>query len=88
LGTKFNFFLVLFTFLAHRFLPKYHAWMQLLMFQIRMLGGRIDDQCTVPTPEERGEILRLRIEINHHSAGHTESQAVVRSNLRKSCINK
>jgi hypothetical protein len=44
LGMKFNLFFVLFTFLAHRFLPKYDARMQLLMFQIRMLRDRIDDQ--------------------------------------------
>lgn len=43
-GMKFNLLFVLFTFLAHRFLPKYDVRMQLLMFQIKMLRDRIDDQ--------------------------------------------
>ena len=53
LGMKFNRFFVLFTFLAHRFLPKYDVRLQLLMFQIKMLRDRINDQRIVPTPEER-----------------------------------
>jgi hypothetical protein len=65
---KFNLLFVLFTFLAHRFLPKYDVQMQLLMFQIRMLRDRIDDQRIVPTPEERAELLRLGNEINHDVA--------------------
>jgi len=40
LGMKFNLFFVLFTFLTHRFRPKYDVRMQLLMFQIRMLRDR------------------------------------------------
>jgi len=68
LGMKFNLLFVLFTFLAHRFLPKYDVRMQLLMFQIKMLRDRIDDQRIVPTPEERAEILRLGNEINHDVA--------------------
>lgn len=59
---------VLFTFLAHRFLPKYDVRMQLLMFQIKMLRDRIDDQRIVPTPEERAELLRLGNESNHDVA--------------------
>jgi putative transposase len=59
---------VLFTFLAHRFLPKYDVGMQLLMFQIKMLRDRIDDQRIVPTPEERAELLRLESESNHDVA--------------------
>jgi putative transposase len=59
---------VLFTFLTHRFLPKYDVRMQLLMFQIKMLRDRIDDQRIVPTPEERAELLRLRNEVNHDIA--------------------
>ncbi len=59
LGMKFNLLFVLFTFLAHRFLPKYDVRMQLLMFQVKMLRDRIDDQRIVPTPEERAELLRL-----------------------------
>ena len=65
LGMKFNLLFVLFTFLAHRFLPKYDVRMQLLMFQIKILRDRIDDQRIVPTPEERAELLRLGNEINH-----------------------
>ena len=42
--------------------------MQLLMFQIKMLRDRIDDQRIVPTPEERAELLRLGNEINHDVA--------------------
>lgn len=57
LGMKFNLLFVLFTFLAHRFLPKYDVRMQLLMFQTKMLRDRIDDQRIVPTPEERAELL-------------------------------
>ena len=68
LGMKFNLLFVLFTFLAHRFLPKYDVRMQLLMFQIKMLRDRIDDQRIVPTPEERAELLRLGNEINHDVA--------------------
>lgn len=68
LGMKFNLMFVLFTFLAHRFLPKYDVRMQLLMFQIKMLRDRIDDQRIVPTPEERAELLRLGNEINHDVA--------------------
>ena len=67
LGMKFNLFFVLFTFLAHRFLPKYDVRMQLLMFQIKMLRDRIDDQRIVPTPEERAELLRLGNQINRDS---------------------
>ena len=40
LGMKFNLLFVIFTFLTHRFLPKYNVRMQLLMFQIRMLRDR------------------------------------------------
>ncbi len=69
LGMKFNLLFVLFNFLAHRFLPKYDVRMQLLMFQIRMLRNRIDDQCIVPTPEEQADLLRLGNEINHNVAG-------------------
>lgn len=65
---KFNLFFILFTFLAHRFLPKYDFRMQLLMFKIKMLRDRIDDQRIVPTPEERAELLRLGNEINHDVA--------------------
>lgn len=65
---KFNLFFVLFTFLAHRFMPKYDIRMQLLMFQIRMLRDRIDDLRIVPTPEERAELLRLGNEIHHDVA--------------------
>ncbi len=65
---KFNLLFVLFTFLAHRFLPKGDVGMQLLMFQIKMLRGRIDDQGIAPTPEERTELLRLGNEINHDVA--------------------
>jgi len=68
LGMKFNLLFVLFTFLAHRFLPKYDVCMQLLMFQIRMLCDRVDDQRIVPKPEERAELLRLGNEINHDVA--------------------
>jgi hypothetical protein len=68
LGMKFNLFFVLFTFLAHQFLPKYDVRMQLLMFQIKMLRDRIDDQRIVPTSEERAELLRLGNEINHDVA--------------------
>jgi len=68
LGMKFNLLFVLFTFLAHRFLPKYDVRMQLLMYQIKMLRDRIDDQRIVPTPEERAELLRLGNEINHDVA--------------------
>lgn len=68
LSMKFNLIFVLFTFLAHRFLPKYDVRMQLLMFQIKMLRDRIDDQRIVPTPEERAELLRLGNEINHDVA--------------------
>ncbi len=53
LDMKFNLLFVLFTFLAHRFLPKYDVRMQLLMFQIKMLRDRIEDQRIVPTPEPR-----------------------------------
>jgi hypothetical protein len=42
--------------------------MQLLIFQIRMLRDRIDDQRIVPTPEERGGLLWLGNEINHDAA--------------------
>jgi len=59
LGMKFNLLFVLFTFMAHRFLPKYDVRMQLLMFQIKMLRDRIDDQRIVPTPEERGRSPRF-----------------------------
>jgi len=59
LGMKFNLLFVLFTFLAHRFLPKYDG---------RMLRDRIDDQRIVPTPEERTELLRLGSGINHDVA--------------------
>ncbi|HDS15910.1 MAG TPA: integrase, partial [Proteobacteria bacterium] len=65
---KFNLYFVLFTFLAHRFLPKYDVRMQLLMFQIKMLRDRIEDQRIVPTPEERAKLLRLGNEINHDVA--------------------
>jgi putative transposase len=65
---KSNLLFVLSTFLAHRFLPKYDVRMQLLMFQIKMLHDRIDDQRIVPTPEERAELLRLGNEINHDVA--------------------
>ncbi len=65
LGMKFNLLFVLFTFLAHRFLPKYDVRMQLLMFQIKMLRDRIDDHRIVPTPEEQAALLRLGNEINH-----------------------
>lgn len=68
LGMKFNLLFVLFTFLAHRFLPKYDVRMQLVMFQIKMLRDRIDDQRIVPIPEERAELLRLGKEINHDVA--------------------
>ncbi len=68
LGVKFNLFFVLFTFLVHRFLPKLDVRMQLLMFQIKMLRGWIDDQRIVPTLEERAEQLRLGNEINHDVA--------------------
>ena len=37
---------VLFTFPAHRFLPKYDIRMQLLLFQIKMLRDRIDRDVT------------------------------------------
>ena len=65
---KFNLLFALFTFLAHRLLPKYDVRMQLLMFQIKMLRDRIDDQRIVPTPEERAGLLRLGNEINHDVA--------------------
>jgi len=68
LDMKFNLLFVLFTFLAHRFLPKYDVRMQLLMFQIKMLRDRIEDQRIVPTPEERAELLRLGNEISHDVA--------------------
>jgi putative transposase len=68
LGIKFNLLFVLFTFLAHRFLPKYDIRMQLLMFQIKMLRDLIDDQRIVPTPEERAELIRLGNEINYDVA--------------------
>ena len=65
---RFNLFFVIFTFLAHRFMPKYDVRMQLLMFQGKMLRDRIDDQRIVPTPEERTELLRLGNAINHDVA--------------------
>jgi putative transposase len=72
LGMKFNLLFVLFTFLAHRFLPKYDIRMQLLMFQIKMLRDRIDDQRIVPTPEERAmwcSWLSSRVKYCPHARG-------------------
>ena len=66
LGMKFNLLFVLFTFLAHRFLPKYDVRMQLLMFQIKMLRDRIDDQRIVPTPEERAELREAHEAASDH----------------------
>jgi len=58
LSMKFNLLFVLFTFPAHRFLPKYDVRMQLLMFQIKMLRDRTSrhrrgDRCPDPAHGDR-----------------------------------
>jgi putative transposase len=45
--------------------PKYDARMALLKHQIQMLRSRIDASRTVPTSEERTELLRLGDLCNH-----------------------
>ena len=49
----------LFTLFAELLKPKYDASMALLKFQNQMLRDRIDASRIVPTPVERGELLRL-----------------------------
>ncbi len=65
LGSRFNVFFVIYTFLAHRFMPKHDGQIQLLSYQVKMLRDRISDPRILPTPEERKELLRLGAEIDH-----------------------
>lgn len=45
------------------FRPRYNIHLQLLQAQIRMLRSRIDVSRIVPTPQQKGGLLRLGIQV-------------------------
>ena len=47
------------------FRPRYNTRIQMLEFQIRMLRSRIDASRIVPTPNEKAELIRLGILLDH-----------------------
>jgi putative transposase len=62
--------------LAMRWLePRYNAQLQFLREQIRILRSRVDAERIVPTPEERAELLRIGMLLDHDV---TELMHVVR----------
>ena len=55
--------------LAMRWLePRYNAQLQFLREQIRILRSRVDAERIVPTPEERAELLRIGMLLDHDVA--------------------